>query len=342
MPRGVEKLLKPDKPTQVCITIDTEFSIAGHFSNPGHLPVSDRMVYGEVDGREEALGFLLDTFSHHGTRATFFVECANYFYFGDEPMQAVVQRIAAAGQDIQLHVHPVWLNFAEGRIEGNFPRNDYCSDRGFDDLKRIFNLCIEVFERWVGRRPVAIRAGSLRADENVFRVMADLEIPLASNVATGVFYPAEEALRHDSGRHRIHGVMEVPVFTYRDMNLAGRAHRKSLQITSCSWPELKYLLRRAREQGVENIVILTHPSEFIKKSDYRYTRIARNRVNQERLSRLCEFIASHPTEFVSADFGSQADAWAASELEQPFVAVPTAYALLRKAHNKLNDSLWRY
>lgn len=333
--------MTPGKPTQVCITIDTEFSIAGHFECAEHLPVSDVMVYGEVDGREQALGFLLETFERYGIDATFFLECANYFYFGDAPMQRVAERIRAAGQDIQLHVHPVWLNFVDGQVPGNFPRNDYCSGRSFDDLKRVFELCIEVFERWVGRRPLALRTGSLVADDNVFQVMAALDIPLSSNVATGVFAP-ESALFHDSGRHRIHGVMEVPVFTYRDMRLVGRQHRKSLQITSCSWPEMKSLLRRARRAGVENIVVLTHPSEFIKKSDYRYTRITRNRVNQRRLEKLCEFIHDNPREFESASFGGQVEPWSASELQQPFVAVPSAHAVLRKLHNKLNDTLWAY
>lgn len=257
-------------------------------------------------------------------------------------MQSVVQRIKAAGQDMQLHVHPVWLNFVDGKIAGNFPRNDYCTERSFDDLKRIFELCIEVFERWVGHRPLAIRTGSLRADENVFKVMRDLAIPLSSNVATGVFAPTDTLLQHDSGRHLIHGVMELPVFTYQDMQLGGKPHKKSLQITSCSWPEMKYLLQSARAQGVENIVILTHPSEFLKKTDFTYQKITRNRVNQQRLARLCEFIASQPDEFESADFSQQQARWTSSELHQPFIAIPAHFAVLRKLHNKLNDTLWHY
>ncbi len=333
----------PDTPTQICISIDTEFSIAGHFESPDTcMPVSDPMVYGEVNGKEEALGFILDTLERHHISATFFVECANYFYFGDAPMAAVVDRIKAAGQDIQLHVHPVWLNFVNGELAGNFPRNDYCSERSFADLQRIFELCIEVFERWTGKKPLAIRTGSLRTDANVYRVMRALNIPLSSNIALGVFQPREPELLHHSGRHRIHGVMELPVFTYQDMRLPGRRHQKSLQITSCSWPEMRYLLWKARRAGVENIVILTHPSEFIKKTDFRYTTLTRNRVNQQRLVRLCRFIQRHPDDFTSADFSTQQEHWCATELQQPVITVPTAYALLRKLHNKLNDTLWRY
>lgn len=300
------------------------------------------MVYGVVDGREEALGFLLETFERYQIVATFFVECANYFYFGDQPMLSVVNRLKAAAQDIQLHVHPVWLSFNENPDIGLFPRHDDCSGREFDELKQAFSVCIDIFERWVGRKPLAIRTGSMRVDENVYHVMRELGIPLSSNIAMGIFQPKEPQLWHDSGRHSIHGVMELPIFTYWESGNARRKHLKSLQITSCSWPEMKHLLWKARKSGIENIVVLTHPSEYIKKSDFQYRRLIRNRVNQTRLQNLCEFISQHRDEFVAADFSSQQLAWRASELKQSTIAVPSIYTAGRKLHNKLNDLLWSY
>jgi len=330
-------------PTQICISIDTEFSIAGHFDNPErYKPVAEPMVYGVVDGREQALGFLLETFERHRIVATFFVECANYFYFGDEPMLRVVERLKAAGQDIQLHVHPVWLSFNRDPAIGVFPRHDDCSGRAFEDLRLAFSTCIGIFERWVGHRPLAIRTGSMRVDDTVYRVMQDLEIPLSSNIAMGIFRPTQSQLWHHSGRHRIHGVMELPVFTYQDSRIGGRAHMKSLQITSCSWPEMKHLLWKARNSGIENIVLLTHPSEYIKKTDFQYRKLTRNRVNQQRLEKLCEFIHHHPEDFVAADFSSQHLQWQATELRQSTLAIPAAYSVGRKLHNKLNDLVWRY
>ena len=331
------------KPTQITISIDTEFSIAGHFENPkSNQPVAEPAVYGVVDGREEALGFMLETFDRYQTSASFFVECANYFFFGDEPMQSVIKRLQSAQQDIQLHVHPVWLSFNKDPAVGSFPRHDDCAGRSFEELKHVFSACIEVFERWVGHRPQAIRTGSLRADDNVYRVMRELGIPMSSNIALGVYQPRETALCHDSGRHLIHGVMELPVFSYQDLNLAGKRHKKSLQITSCSWPEMRHLLWRARAEGIENIVILTHPFEFVKKRDFRYKTLIRNRVNQGRLQKLCAFIQTHSDDFVSADFSEQHQNWVQSEVEQAYIEMPSLYAVGRKLHNKLNDVVWRY
>ena len=63
------------RPTQICITTDTEFSIAGHFKCPEqYFPVAEPAVYGEVDGREEALGFMLETFDRYDISSSFFIE----------------------------------------------------------------------------------------------------------------------------------------------------------------------------------------------------------------------------------------------------------------------------
>ena len=331
------------RPTQICITTDTEFSIAGHFKCPEqYFPVAEPAVYGEVDGREEALGFMLETFDRYDISSSFFIECANYYYFGDEPMQGITQRILSAGQDVQLHVHPIWLHFNQDPDIGSFPRHDDCAGRSYDDLFRAFSLCRDVFRRWTGKDPLALRTGSLSTDENVYRVMHDLGIKLSSNIGMGIVEHQQPLLRHNSGRHSIHGVMELPILTYQDMSFAGRKHWKSLQITSCSWPEMRHILWQARKLGVENIVILTHPFEFIKRADFQYRKLTRNRINQNRLKKLCAFIRQHDQDFVATSFSEQCRDWTASELLQQDIKVPGVYALGRKLHNRLNDTIWSY
>ncbi|WP_114327615.1 polysaccharide deacetylase [Candidatus Colwellia aromaticivorans] len=331
------------KPTKITITIDTEFSIAGHFDNPEkYKPLSTPVVTCPVDGQEQGLGFMLALFAKFDIKASFFVECANYFYFGDQPMQSLVQRIVDAGQDIQLHVHPVWLSFIQDSKLGSFPRNDDCAQRSFDDLFKAFKLCVEVFERWVGHKPLALRTGSLWADKNVYQVMNALGIPMASNIGLGVFKPKEDELQLVSGRRKVANVMEVPILTYQDVNILGKKHQKSIQITSCSWPEMKHILWKCRKLGIDNVVILTHPFEYIKKADFQYHKVTKNRVNQQRLTKLCAFITEHDQDFTSATFTSEQKEWQSVEHEQIKFAIPNRFAIGRKLHNKLNDTIWRY
>lgn len=332
------------KPTEITITIDTECSIAGAFANPDvRKPVAERAILCEVGGKEHGVGFLLETFKKYNIKASFFIECAHYYYFGDHPMRGVVERIAKAGQDMQLHVHPCWMYYNKDPELGKFPTNDSCKGRNYDELKRIFELSIDIFKNWTGKRPDALRTGSLLADLNIYKVMKDLEIPLASNVAIGVNVPEEQELYLTSGRHNVEGVMELPVYSYVDRKVAGQKHVKSLQITSCSWPEMKYLLKKAREQKVENIVILTHPFEFIKKSDPYFSQITQNKVNQQRLEKLCQFIAENDKDFVSTDFGCGHKKWLEQgPIQESMMEIPSYYAVGRRLHNLINDKIWSY
>ena len=137
-------------------------------------------------------------------------------------------------------------------------------------------------------------------------------------------------------------VLELPVFTYHDIHLPGYEHQKSLQITSCGSAEMEAVLWQARKLGVKTIVILTHPFEYIKKSDYRYTRVTRNRVNKHRLETLCRFIAEHDQDFVATTIGSFDPTASDGESPAAIVRQRGLHALQRKAENMVNDLFWRY
>lgn len=327
--------------TEVAITIDTEFSIAGAFGDfPRVRPIALELVDCMVDGRSEGLGFLLETFERFGTRATFFVESLNHRYFGDGPMGSVCRRIAAAGQDIQLHVHPCWLAFENGTLLPGKP-NDSCAGRTPEDLAAIFKLGLDAFARWGVERPVALRTGSLMVDRAVYRALARLGIPVSSSIGIGIYRPFEPELQLANGRHRLDGLTEVPVTTYRAGS--GAAALRTMTVTGCGWPELRSILWDARRAGLENVVILTHPFEYVKTASPRYAKLTRNRVNQGRLESLCAFLREYDQDFAAVSFGERARVWsAAPPAAEVRLAGSGSYALLRKAENAINDRVWAY
>ena len=79
--------MRDRRPIEVCITVDTEFSIGGNFGNPELAPIAKPIVLGTVAGQEHGLGFMLDCLAEFDIRATFFVETLQTAYFGDEPMR---------------------------------------------------------------------------------------------------------------------------------------------------------------------------------------------------------------------------------------------------------------
>lgn len=78
-------------PTEICITIDTEFSIGGAFADPArYRPLSNELVDCTIDGRSEGLDFLLHILRDFRAHATFFVEVLQCFYFGERPMGRII------------------------------------------------------------------------------------------------------------------------------------------------------------------------------------------------------------------------------------------------------------
>jgi hypothetical protein len=329
-------------PTDVCITIDAEFSVGGAFADPaGKRPVGDPAVLCRAEGRENGLGFLLACCARYGTKMTFFVEALNHHYFGDAPMGRHVERILAAGQDVQLHLHPCWHYFRHAdwpdRIAREEP-DDRCDGRGVDEFAALIEDGLATFRRWGVPEPTALRTGSLRADRNVYRAMAACGLPIASNLGLAYFSPEDDTLHLANGRHLIEGVLEVPVVSYTDLAVGSWRHSRLLTITASSWEETESLLWQARGMGLSPVVILTHPFEFAKIGDPQFREIARNRINQRRLERLCAFLVENCASFRAATFAEGGPRWLAAgpQPEEPLsVALP--HAVDRIASNKLND-----
>lgn len=328
--------------TEVCITIDTEFSIGGAFADPrGRRPIGEPNVTCYAGNRENGLGFLLENFIEYGIEATFFVESLQTIYFGSVPMGRVVERILSAGQDIELHIHPCWWTFRDKdwttRI-AQTPPNDCCDGRTIAEMCALIGEGIERLLRLGAPQPIALRTGNLRADRTVYEAMPLCGLRLASNLGIGVFKPEDPKLQLEGGRHWIGNVLEVPVLTYRQLPLNGRRGLRMLAITAASWRETEALLWQARERGVRTIVILTHPFEYVK-GDRQYV----NHINKRRLKQLCAFLAAHPAEFATPSFRRAADAWLAApdNVPAPTLKAPLHAVMLRMVENATNDRFMR-
>jgi len=335
--------------TQVLITIDTEFSIAGALDSSLNVkPVADPVVCGMFKGKEQGLGFLLDTFARFNTKAVFFVEAINKCHFGLEPMGRLVERIAPY-HDIQLHTHPVWAVFDRDVIQRKsslYPVNDSLLDRSAEQVNAILNIGCETFKAWGLAAPVAIRTGSLFTGADLYPTFLANGLRWSSSVGVGIYKPKDASLCLEHGVVDVAGVNELPVTSFVDMPLLKSEHRKTLQITSCSWPEIRAVLNRAHQQRVEHVVILTHPFEYFKRKDYRYSVLRPNRINQQRLVSLCRFLDDNRDRFESTDFRALDTNFINTKVntaKQSSLKTPSdMLALARMGHNKLNDLVWWY
>lgn len=329
--------------TTVIISVDTEFGAGGCFENPAvNKPIAESGIYCEIDGKSHGLGFLLETFDRFGLKATFFVEALHTLCLGDEPMRRVANDIVASGHDIQLHLHPVWSAWAGAQSPEQVLAQlsgDSMAGRTIDEAERLIALGLDAFRRWNLPRPLALRAGNLQADVTVYRAMARLGLRLASNLGMGIYRPPEQELQLFAGRHWISGVLESPVTSYVDHRIGARAHIKTLTVTGSSYEETRHLLAAARACGMDEVIILSHPHEYVKQINGRHPRCVPNKVNQDRLVRLCWYLRHNADQFETTTLRATAQRWlAAPATPNRLLEVPLRAAVKRMAVNRMNDA----
>ena len=325
--------------TRVILTVDTEPSIAGAMEDrTRNHPLLEEPVWGEVNGRSEALGFITRTLKEHDIQATFFVETVHTYHFGPEPMQRYTDHLCSMGQDIQLHIHPVWQNFRPP-VSDKQRYFDASSDLEKTELVSLIQEGCDQIQSWTGVRPVAMRTGNFSASTMVYEAMSEAGLQLASNICIACADYSEASLCYPGGAHSIEGILELPAACFTDPGPVGRDSYRAAQITACSAAEMIDLLEQCSAQAVDTVVLVTHPFEFIKKADFRYSSLRPNRLVQSRLKRLCQFLTQNSERFQVSTFGALAKQMPLAEEAAPTLQSSVAKSLIRSAQNLVNDKI---
>lgn len=297
--------------TRVCITVDTEFSIAGAFADQQRVPVADQIVWCNVDGSSEGLGFMLNCLSKYRIPATFFVETLQRHYFRHDPMRDVARILHDKGHDVQLHSHPCWALF---KHEDWFTRaramrnKDSFFGRAEDETVALIEQGLDTFRDWGVPAPTVFRSGNVHHDRSLYRALARTGIPYSSSIALAVFNSGDPALQLYSGQHRFDGVTELPILTFQDFKVGARPHLKSLTIAGTGTHEMRNLLDQAHAAGIPLVTILTHPFEYVQTRDTTLRYVKRHGVNQQRLDKLCSYLACNGDRFEAVGMGQAAAA----------------------------------
>lgn len=254
-------------------------------------------------------------------------------------MGGYVERLLYAGQDVQLHLHPCWLSFREGRLLPGKPLTDKCSEIGVAQLTELIGEGARRIAAWTGISPSSMRTGNFSAAKSVFEAMRQAGLRYSSNICLAIECPPDPELAVTGGIHRVAGIRELPVTSFVDFGPIGRGQLRPMQVTALTAREQIHLLRAAHECGNPVVVIVTHPFEFIKKRDFRYTEIRPNRIVQRRFRRLCEFLGENSDTFEVLPLATAADA---IEIPHPWNELTGSWAasIGRAVQNGINDRLF--
>jgi hypothetical protein len=193
-------------------TIDTECSVLRQ-PNPDPDRVVDELIFGDFGngGPPGGIALQMDLLEHFGFRGTFFVDVLMEYEHGQPALERTIEAIAERGHEVELHVHPEHLEWsadphaatvaAELRGGGMQPQ---------DVFRHVLELSVDLFERRVGRPPVAYRAGAYRISDAHFPVLEDFGIRIDSSVQPYFNSRVADWMRTRTQPFRVGGVLEIP------------------------------------------------------------------------------------------------------------------------------------
>jgi hypothetical protein len=277
--------------SRVLITVDTELTW-GHYVPGGHWRAH---VAKSFEAGGVGVSWQLERLAEHGLKACFFVDPMPALVYGLDPIRRMVEPILAAGQEVQLHVHSVWLSAGEGGAEG-FELTCFDAERQLALIGKARDLLVEAG----APQPIAFRAGSYAANSETLAALARLGIrfdsshngshhPFPSNLPL----PPETVAPVQCG-----GVIEIPVSQIE----TARGKLRHLQLCAVSIAELKAALSHAAANAHPVTTIVSHSFELATRDGLRP-----NRSLCRRFEALCRHLAENRDTLPTAHFTELGD-----------------------------------
>jgi hypothetical protein len=274
--------------TQVLLTVDTELNWAPHARGESW----QQNLAGAFDPAGVGVPWQLEVLRDHGLKACFFVDPMPALVYGLDPIRQMVEPILAAGQEVQLHLHPVWQSVAEGVAEGaRFELTCFDAEDQLDLIETARDLLMEAG----APRPIAFRSGGYAADIRTLAALLGAGLRFDSS-HNGSHHPDPSALPLEPdlvGPADLGGVIEVPVTQIGDTG--GRL--RHLQLCAVSGDEIEAALRHALRAGHPLVTLVSHSFELASRDGRRP-----NRTLCRRFERLCAFLAAHSHLLPTAHF----------------------------------------
>lgn len=275
--------------TRVLLTIDTELTGRAHADG-----ASWRENYARsFDPAGVGVPWQLAILAEHGLKACFFVDPMPALLFGMEPVRQMIAPILAAGQEVQLHLHPSWTG--AGRrdadaedAEFELTAYDEAGQRAL--IARARDLLIEAG----APSPIAFRSGSYAANDATLRALSSLGFVYdSSHNGSEAPWPSAIGLPTTQVAPIVReGIVEVPVTVMEQ----APGKLRHLQVAAVSLAELRGAVNHAVRADHPLVTIVSHSFELATRDGRQANAIVRR-----RFAGLCRLLAKRrdalPTSF---------------------------------------------
>ncbi len=273
--------------SRVLITIDTELTWR-HYVAGGDWRQN---LAKSFDPAGVGVPYQLERLKEHGLKACFFVDPMPAAAYGIEPIRHMVEPILAAGQEVQLHLHPVWVDVAEGKAPGAFELNSLDASQQLETIQLARQLLLDAG----APDPIAFRAGSYAANADTLAALSRLGIPFDSS-HNGSHHPDPSALplhRTTIAPARCSNVTEVPVGQIE----TAPGKLRHLQLCAVSIGELRAALEHAVAHAHPVTTIVSHSFELASRDGLRP-----NHMLCRRFEKMCAFLGENASVLPTAHF----------------------------------------
>jgi hypothetical protein len=326
----------------VFITVDTEHSIGGAFKDSNLKPVgNEKMVWGKIGNKFYGIPLMMDIAETYDIRLTFFVEVLNKYHFGEDETKKVCECILNRGHDVQLHLHPNYLNFTLNNPLGK-KYSDFIGTYPSEKQVELIKEGIEILIQNGVPRPIAFRAGCFGANEETLRALGSVGLLIDSSYNKA--YVGDTCLLDDKEINDLtylNGIWEFPITNFVESTKLMPNRFKPLDINGVSFQEMESVLNQAKENGPRCITIILHSFSFLKPYDIQYNSVRLRWHVIRRFKKLCNFLKEEQKNFRTRTFGSlQKKELAEMTLHasHKFPAVPAPLSLMR-GFEQLKDNL---
>lgn len=328
----------------VFLTVDVECSIGGAFADPKLHPVGgDKRIFGRFHGREYGISLMMEIAERYGLPLVFFVETFQQLHFGSMETRRVVQAVLQRKHEVQLHLHPNYLNFTLKRPQHR-KFSDFCADYPLEQQVEMIAVARKMLMDCGAPPPVAFRAGCFGADLKTLRALGRNGFMIDSSyceayVGSTCFLPQ----RRLNDVKEWEGIFEFPITHFQERSGLRSPRLMPLDINGVSFREIRHVLNAARQgDGPSTVTVLLHSFSFLKPYDVQYRKV-RPRWNViGRFEKLCRFLAENRSDFRVIGFsgltGKALNAMVAARSDK-IPTVPKPWTLARLAGQILDRCL---
>ncbi|MEH6385171.1 MAG: hypothetical protein V7780_11225 [Colwellia sp.] len=281
---------------KVFFTIDTE---VWEFYNDIDKNVSSGL-WGITECGEYGLNFQLEIFKKYNLKASFFVEPLFSYHSGPTPLKLAINNINAANQEVGLHIHTEWLNGLE-----NFPLDFDVLHRNIGDFElaeqvKLIGHARDMISQYNNDIDICcFRAGNYGADNNTLKALHELSIPFDTSYNKPYLNnPCNIIISETLASPKlIDNTIIVPVTYFRDYP----RHNRHLQLTACSFLEIRDILLSLWKANSFSCVIVLHSFEWIKR-DRKTGNHSLDKICLKRFLKLCKYLSNNTDKFETLHF----------------------------------------